>query len=132
MSVIIDIQNEIVYLIKFQTSLADNFEKRIKQYPTENEATHQLKAYRERALESIPHLKALLREVSEIQAHFSPKHLSPRVYAFYEDKLKEARTGLKKCKNDIGHLAKVFNIIAGVRNELPRAIAAAHAHQMQA
>jgi hypothetical protein len=130
MSVITDIEYEIAGLIKLQEKRANDFERQIRQFPTKNEDTHKLEAFRERALESIPHLEKLLHELKEMQ-HFSPKLLPHNVYAFFEEKLKGARLSLKQCKSDMSHLAKAYELIAEVRNALPGAERAAHA-QMEA
>ena len=127
MSVVIAIENEIVHLISLQKQNIKNAEKQISRYPANNEAVHQMEAFKERAKESIAHLSYLLIEVGHIRKHFTQEHLLDTVYNFYGLKLEDALKQLKKCNydfkfnKDFSHFVSAYELIQYVRNNLPKA-----------
>ncbi len=127
MSIITDIENEIVRLIYLQKENIKKVEKQIKIYPAKNEAVHQMEAFKERAKESIAHLSHLLIEVGEIRKHFSEEHLLKTLYNFYGSKMQDALKELKKCNydfkfnKDFRNFVNAYELIQYVRNNLPKA-----------
>jgi len=127
MSILVNIEHEIVYLIDLQKANIHRVEKQIKRYPGNNEAIHEMRAFAERAAESISHLNGLLIEAGEIRKHFSEEYLQKRVLNFFGSKLQDALKELKKCNydfkfnKDFSHFVNAYEIIQYIRNNLHKA-----------
>lgn len=124
MSILVNIENEIVHLIGLQKENKRRVEKqRVSKVYTEK-MKQEMEPFYERTRESIAHLNSLLIEAGEIRKHFSNDLLPEKVYDFYGMRLVDALNHLKRCEydfkfnRDFRNFVTAYDLIRDARNKL--------------